>query len=105
MNEDMVLIEAMYEEANICHKDNSNQYYYRWDNLIHVDLIFYIDGNIEDVYIDYLFKDEVLWERGNTSIEDIKEFAVTFILENLKPAIRSKMTYDYVECIWIFFKP
>jgi hypothetical protein len=85
-----MLLETIYREPNI---ERYNTLCYRWDRLIHIDFSFHIDGKYED-NLDILFNEEILWERENQGISQMKEFCARFILENIK----NNITLDFVEC-------
>jgi hypothetical protein len=77
---------------------------YRWDNLIYIDVQFYINGNNYVKYVlDYLFKEEFLWDRNNKSASDIKEFCCYLIREHVLEDGElcegiNRFSFDFLEC-------
>lgn len=74
----------------------------RWDNLIHIDMQFYVNGKVSVKFSDFLFKEEFLWEREMKSVELIKQFSVEMILEKIGRDFNSEevgnFTIDFLEC-------
>lgn len=74
----------------------------RWDNLIHVDMQFYLNGKVISNLSDFLFKEEFLWERSMKSVDLIKQFSVEMIHEKIvKDGNLEKVgnfSIDFLEC-------
>jgi len=44
-----------------------------------------------------MFKEEFLWERNNINVKDIKEFAITILMENDELNKKVILTYEFIE--------
>lgn len=51
------------------------------------------------LHIDFLFKEEFLWEKSRKDVKEIKEFALTILMENEELNKRVNLTYEFLECI------